>query len=86
MPGVSVRRYWRDALAGEGTRGQDWGWRSDAGFRVHVDVVEQCGDPPAAALYITKETDSCRLPSMELERLIYEDGAYRRYLEGAPGG
>ena len=44
---------------------------------------EADGGPPIAARYITKGSDRYRLPSMELERLIYEYDAYRRYLEGA---
>lgn len=44
---------------------------------------EADGGPPAAARYITRDSNPYRLPSMELERLIYDYGAYRRYLEGA---
>ena len=44
---------------------------------------EEDGGPPAAARYITKESNPYRLPSMELERLIYDHGAFRNYLEGA---
>ena len=44
---------------------------------------EADGGPPAAARYITRESDPYRLPSMELERLIYDHDAYRAYLEGA---
>lgn len=41
------------------------------------------GGPPAAARYITEESDSYRLPSMELSQLIYEYDAFRAYLDGA---
>jgi len=44
---------------------------------------EADGGPPHGARYITRETDAYRLPSMELEYLIYEADAFRRYLEGA---
>lgn len=44
---------------------------------------EADGGPPAAARYITRESNPYRLPSMELERLIYDHGAFRQYLEGA---
>ncbi len=44
---------------------------------------EADGGPPFAARYITGDSNPYRLPSMELERLIYEYSAYRHYLEGA---
>jgi len=44
---------------------------------------EPDGGPPLAARYITKTTDPYLLPSMELQRLIYEPPAFRAYLEGA---
>jgi len=44
---------------------------------------EPDGGPPHAARYITNKTDPYRLPSMELERLIYDHDAYRSYLERA---
>jgi peptidoglycan/xylan/chitin deacetylase (PgdA/CDA1 family) len=44
---------------------------------------EEDGGPPHAARYITENSDPYRLPSMELERLVYEPEAFRRYLEGA---
>jgi len=44
---------------------------------------EEDGGPPYAARYITEETNPYRLPSMELEGLIYEPDAFRRYLEMA---
>ena len=42
---------------------------------------EPDGGPPGGARYITEHTDPYRLPSMELEKLIYEPEAFRRYLE-----
>lgn len=45
---------------------------------------EEDGGPPLAARYITKETPTYRLPSMEIQRpLMHDPGAFRRYLEGA---
>ena len=44
---------------------------------------EDDGGPPFAARYITPDTDPYRLPSMDLEHLIYEHDAFRAYLEGA---
>ncbi|MBM3934620.1 MAG: polysaccharide deacetylase family protein [SAR202 cluster bacterium] len=44
---------------------------------------EADGGPPAAARYITEKSDPYRLPSMELQYLLYEPDAFRRYLEGA---
>ena len=44
---------------------------------------EEDGGPPYAARYITEESDPYRLPSMELERLVYEPEAFARYLEGS---
>ena len=41
------------------------------------------GGPPAAARYITEHSDPYRLPSMEIQRLIYTPEAFRAYLEGA---
>lgn len=45
--------------------------------------TEADGGPPFAARYITRESHPYRLPSMELEYLIYEPEAFRRYLVGA---
>jgi len=47
---------------------------------------EPDGGPPAAARYITEESPRYRLPSMELQALIHEPTAFRRYLEGALEG
>ena len=44
---------------------------------------EPDGGPPAAARYITEESDPYRLPSMEFQHLIHSTDAFRRYLEGA---
>ena len=41
------------------------------------------GGPPNAARYITKTSDAYRLPSMEIQALIYEPEAFRGYLDGA---
>ena len=47
---------------------------------------EADGGPPAAARYITGDTDPYRLPSMELQALIHSPEAFRAYLEGAEEG
>lgn len=44
---------------------------------------EPDGGPPEAARYITKETPAYRLPSMEIQGLLYTPEAFRRYLENA---
>ena len=44
---------------------------------------EADGGPPNSARYITETSNPYRLPSMELQALIYEAGAFREYLEGA---
>jgi len=44
---------------------------------------EADGGPPSAARYITKQTDPYLLPSMEIQALIYEAGAFRNYVEGS---
>ena len=41
---------------------------------------EEDGGPPVAARYITLQTHPYRLPSMELEYLIFEYDAFRDYL------
>ena len=51
---------------------------------VGVDAPDEPdGGPPAAARYITRNTDPYLLPSMELQALVYEPEAFRAYLEGA---
>jgi peptidoglycan/xylan/chitin deacetylase (PgdA/CDA1 family) len=47
---------------------------------------EPDGGPPAAARYITRDSDPYRLPSMEFQALIHEPAAFRAYLEGALSG
>ncbi len=44
---------------------------------------EPDGGPPNAARYITKNSPRYRLPSMEIQGLIWKPDAFRRYLEGA---
>ena len=44
---------------------------------------EADGGPPNAARYIVKHSDPYRLPSMEIQALIHQEDAFRRYLEGA---
>ena len=44
---------------------------------------EADGGPPEAARYITKDTPAYRLPSMEIQGLLYTPEAFRRYLENA---
>jgi len=44
---------------------------------------EPDGGPPAAARYITRDGDPYRLPSMDLQALIWENEALRAYLLGA---
>ena len=43
---------------------------------------EPDGGPPHAARYITRDSDPYRLPSMEINALIFTPAAFRRYLEG----
>jgi peptidoglycan/xylan/chitin deacetylase (PgdA/CDA1 family) len=70
-------------------------WILDAEYQVdgertrYADLVgapgldEPDGGPPHAARYITRESDPYRLPSMEINALIFETAAFRNYLEGA---
>ena len=44
---------------------------------------EEDGGPPFEARYVTKDSHPYRLPSMELDSLIYEYEAFRSYLEAA---
>ena len=44
---------------------------------------EMDGGPPCSARYITEETDPYRIPSMELEKLIYDYDAFSAYLSQA---
>lgn len=47
---------------------------------------ESDGGPPLGARYITKQSHPYRLPSMELEFLIYDYDAFRSYLRNALEG
>ena len=64
-------------------------YRADGAQIRYADLVgvsgadESDGGPPHAARYITKQTDPYRLPSMELEYLIYEYDVFRSYLAKA---
>ena len=44
---------------------------------------EPDGGPPNKSRYITESSDKYKLPSMELQALIYEPSKFRRYLEMA---
>lgn len=44
---------------------------------------EPDGGPPIEARYITAKTDPYRIPSMELQKLIYDYNKFRSYLEEA---
>jgi peptidoglycan/xylan/chitin deacetylase (PgdA/CDA1 family) len=67
-------------------------YNTEAGTIRYADLVgvpgadEADGGPPSAARYITLDSDPFRLPSMELEYLLYPYDAYRRYLRGALEG
>lgn len=58
----------------------------DGEVRRYADFIgaagpdEADGGPPHAVRYITRETPLFRLPSMEMEYLIYEPEAFRQYL------
>jgi peptidoglycan/xylan/chitin deacetylase (PgdA/CDA1 family) len=66
-------------------------YNTDQGKVRYADLVgipgddEADGGPPYAARYITADADPYRLPSMDLEYLIFELDAYRAYLQGAVG-
>ena len=65
------------------------GYSADGKSVRYADLVGLAGDdeddggPPHAARYITKTSDPYRLPSMEIQALIHDPEAFRRYLEGA---
>lgn len=65
------------------------GYQSDGKTVRYAEIVgtsesdEADGGPPAAIRYITTESHPYRLPSMDLQRLIYEPAAFRQYLENA---
>jgi peptidoglycan/xylan/chitin deacetylase (PgdA/CDA1 family) len=55
--------------------------------RVGVPGADEAdGGPPTAARTITRHSHPYRLPSMELECLIYEYDAFRSYMQGALEG
>lgn len=64
-------------------------YNCDGGTVRYADLVNVPGDdepdggPPIAARYITRDSPSHRLPSMEIQALIYTPEAFRAYLEGA---
>jgi len=64
-------------------------YKTDEGPIRYADLVgikgddEADGGPPIAARYITLDADPYRLPSMDLENLIFEYDAFRAYLQGA---
>ena len=64
-------------------------YNTDKGQVRYAELVGADGDdeidggPPYSVRYITERTDAFKLPSMELEHLIFEFDAFRRYLEGA---
>ena len=64
-------------------------YEADGGEIRYADLAGVCGadepdgGPPYAARYITERSRPHRLPSMELEELIYEYDAFRSYLQGA---
>jgi hypothetical protein len=66
-------------------------YHTDEGQVRYADLAGVLGDdkadggPPHAARYITADADPYRLPSMDLEHLIFEFDAYRAYLQGALG-
>ena len=55
----------------------------------YADLVDDVGPdeidggPPLSARYITKHTHYYKIPSMELEGLIYDYDDFRFYLESA---
>lgn len=64
-------------------------YQTDKGPVRFVDLVGAEGDdeidggPPYTLRYIIENTDPLKLPSMELEHLIFEYDSFRSYLEGA---
>jgi peptidoglycan/xylan/chitin deacetylase (PgdA/CDA1 family) len=66
-------------------------YRSDGNETRFADLVgvdapdEADGGPPMAARYITRDYPAHRLPGVEIQGLIYEPNAFRRYLQGALG-
>jgi hypothetical protein len=64
-------------------------YQTDRGQVRYAELVGAEGDdeidggPPYPVRYITETTDAYKLPSMELEHLIFEFDAFQSYLEGA---
>jgi peptidoglycan/xylan/chitin deacetylase (PgdA/CDA1 family) len=64
-------------------------YTTDKGQVRYAELVGADGDdevdggPPYPVRYITEKADPFKLPSMELEHLIFEFDSFRRYLEGA---
>lgn len=64
-------------------------YKTDEGEIRYADLVGVLGDdevdggPPYAARYITEDSHPYRLPSMDLEYLMFEFDAFREYLQGA---
>lgn len=64
---------------------------TDAGPVRFADLAGVTGDddadggPPIEARYITERTNPLRLPSMDLEYLVYDYAAFRGYLQSALG-
>jgi len=64
-------------------------YKTDKGEVRYAELVgadgedEKDGGPPCSARYITERTDPLKLPSMELEYLIFGFDSFRSYLEGA---
>ena len=64
-------------------------YQADGGQIRYAELVgvsgedEADGGPPHAARYITADSPPYRLPSMEMEKLIYDYDAFRQYLAGA---
>lgn len=64
-------------------------YQTEQGPLRYADLVgakgpdEADGGPPCSARYVTRDCDPLKLPSMELEQLVFEFDAYERYLAGA---
>ncbi|TES93535.1 MAG: polysaccharide deacetylase family protein [Candidatus Cloacimonadota bacterium] len=67
-------------------------YKTDKGIIRYAELVGADGDdeidggPPFSTRYITQKTDPFKLPSMELEYLIFGFDSYRRYIENATEG
>jgi len=64
-------------------------YQTDEGTVRYADLAgvagpdESDGGPPSPARYITRQTPAYRLPSMEIQGLIYEQDAFAAYLQNA---